>query len=528
MEITWMYRFKDSWFIHELNEKFNVEIKANGIWRNDREKANLMLASGEAPEVFGGWTDGLKLYEDGITRSFPKSMVEQYAPGCVKTFDKRPLAWLLEKCPDKEGEYIGLTAIDENVDGPIYWPSTRTDYIRNVGFELKSYESEKQQMDRFGRCWYFDEDYDLDWFEALLVAFKNGDPDGNGKIDTIPVCGCTSIHNSWSSLMGAFGLPYLMTMSPQGIPNYEENGELYVTPISPRMREFLRLMQKWYKMGLIDPEFPTLGYSKMWAKVTAGTVGMMFGSNASYIGCNERPPNGWCTEEEAAAGVNVVILNPPIGPGGIQGVQAFLPVTGMKPDASLRIRKDVSDEKLKRILAIYDYMEFDTEGWIYRFYGKPGVHFDWSGTSWKSAGNRRAAEDVPAEYKFNNSASIQMSLYPQYYLKDSTARFLRPEELNVWWENVFYGSVGQRLSIYYNKWDMFGETNLRDLYEQYGEGLNTMLNEFYIEAIIGDKNLDADWDAYAANWRKNGGNEVIAEMKKAPLVLSLKKGIIKY
>ena len=186
MEITWMYRFSDSWFIRELNEKFNVVIKANGIYINDGEKRNLMLASGEEPEVFAGF-DPLELYEDGVIRSIPKDFILKYAPGIAKVYDDRPMAWLMDKAPSREGEYLGLVGFAENADGPIYWPSFRSDYVSNVGVTLPGYEDNKVCMDKVGRCYYYEQDFPLQWFESLLVAFRDGDPDGNGKVDTIPM-----------------------------------------------------------------------------------------------------------------------------------------------------------------------------------------------------------------------------------------------------------------------------------------------------------------------------------------------------
>ena len=35
------------------------------------------------------------------------------------------------------------------------------------------------------------------------------------------------------------------------------------------------------------------------------------------------------------------------------------------------------------------------------------------------------------------------------------------------------------------------------------------VQEFTDKAIIGDINIDAEWDSYVANWRKNGGDEKI-------------------
>lgn len=528
MEITWMYRHKDSWLIHELNDKFNVEIVSNGVYMWDGEQYNLMIASGEAPEVFAGG-DGVEYYFDGLTRTISEEMIRTNAPGIAKLFDERPLAWLVEQAPDTEG-YVGIAGMAENTDGPIFWPSTRSDYLEAVGFELPNYQSKKISMDRFDKVYYYDGDFSVDMYEDLLVAFRDGDPDNNGEQDTIPLGASNAIHWSWATLLGAYGLDYTTLLTPQGLGNYIENDVSYVTPTSPRMRQFLKRVHAWYEMGLIDTEFPTLNVRKMWAKVATGRIGMELCSNVSYTGrLPERVPNNWITDEQAASGIDVVILNPPIGPDGYQGVQAYNPVTTIRSTGhALRIRRDVSDAKLARALQIWNYLQSDLEGWIYWYYGKPGSHFEWSGEPWASPGIRKDPKEVPAEDSYNDSTGLQFLNAPVYYTKDQTVQFLYPPALWGWWKDVFYGPKGQELSMHFARYDLFGETDLRSVYEQYGEVLNTMFSEYFTSAIVGEVNTDSDWDAFVASWMKNGGDKVMAELEASPLVDALRAGRIEY
>ena len=72
-------------------------------------------------------------------------------------------------------------------------------------------------------------------FEDLLVAFRDGDPDGNGKVDTIPASGSEHLHYTWAAVLGAYGLPmYSLGAGRNGVGNYEESGEVYLQPVSPR------------------------------------------------------------------------------------------------------------------------------------------------------------------------------------------------------------------------------------------------------------------------------------------------------
>ena len=38
------------------------------------------------------------------------------------------------------------------------------------------------------------------------------------------------------------------------------------------------------------------------------------------------------------------------------------------------------------------------------------------------------------------------------------------------------------------------------------------VSEYYLKAIMGEKNIDATWDSFVSSWKKIGGDEVAAEV----------------
>ena len=64
----------------------------------------------------------------------------------------------------------------------------------------------------------------------------------------------------------------------------------------------------------------------------------------------------------------------------------------------------------------------------------------------------------------------------------------------------------------------FRETGMADLFDVYGEGLNTLVDEYYYKVVTGQADLADDWDEYVAKWKANGGDKFITEMQKAPIV----------
>ena len=63
--------------------------------------------------------------------------------------------------------------------------------------------------------------------------------------------------------------------------------------------------------------------------------------------------------------------------------------------------------------------------------------------------------------------------------------------------------------------------NLRELDKRYSGQLNTIVDEFRMKAIVGEVDIDKEWDKYVENWMKNGGKETLEELDKAPEVSEL-------
>ena len=170
---------------------------------------------------------------------------------------------------------------------------------------LPAIRKARSHLDTWGAVFSYDIDLPLSWFEELLVAFRDGDVDGNGRDDTIPMLGHNNFSWMWAPVLGSFGLHHNFNVGASGVTNYFDDGQTHLQPISERYRDFLRNGAKWYEMGLIDTEFPTLSMAKAWEKIHAGQVGLTFGTSAGYAGnpsIKNRPPTAFVREEEIGTG----------------------------------------------------------------------------------------------------------------------------------------------------------------------------------------------------------------------------------
>ena len=529
MEITWQLREETSYAAQVAEEIFNVRILGNGIWNNDREKVDLMFAAGEAPEVFSAGDDQFH-YRDGLTREIPLAMIQEHAPLHYQWMLDHPIALNISKSPDSDDAYVALVGVTMSTNVPLigFW-STRADWAENVGHPIPDYyETRWKVSTETDRTWFVPANLTLDWMEELMVLYRDGDPDGNGKIDTIPASASNVIPWSFTTLFGAFGLPmYSITVGTGGVANYQdENGDLVLQPVSPRYKKFLAHLADWYAKDLIDKEFPTMSRQDQWQKDMAGIVGVQFMSNSTYVNPTlERPPNH-ATLEEVAAGASVAMMPPPIGPEGYQGVQVYQAHSPISNWASLKIRHDVSDEKLAKILQIWDWRQHDPEGWMISQFGKEGVHFTWSGEPGNSKPIRVTEEDVVANHPDEPKLG-RFFHYPYGYHMDMIRWIYSPQFVQIW-DNWFAPGHSEYYHTRPYKWDLFTETEMKAIADRQGEGLNTLANEFFMRVVTGQADLDAEWDNYVARWMAEGGEQVYEAMQNSIIISALHEGRIEY
>ena len=517
MPITWMAQYEEAWVYEIVEEMFNVDIQPNGIYVNDTERVNVMLAAGEFPDAGPLWDGSVELYEDGVTRSIPKSMIRAAAPDIAKLYDRFQNGWVANSNPNNSDELLAINGIAANTDFNIFMPMVRADWTLKVGGELPGYESEKIPLDSEDRVYFFDHDVTIDEYETLLKAFRDGDPDGNGVDDTIPYGANNNLWRSFHALSGSFGVRWN--------DNRYVDGELVYMHNDPGMRELIRMLSRWYEDGLIDSEFASQDLRKGWDKIEAGIVAstaevMTYAGNPAL---GNRPPNAFISDDELGQpGAETVVLPPLVGPNGEQGAKAYRPIV---PSGGYRffINASASDAKASKILEIINYTRATEEGFVYSQYGKPDVHFDWEGDPWASKPIVREQDNVPDGYIKQGNWSV----YPPFYTPDRLF-LVYAKDLAAFASSWLAGPRGQELSTRPARIDMLNETNLPDVNRRYGETMTTLFEEFFLKSVTGELDVDAEWDGYVAKWLENGGEEMLAELEKATLVEGLRVGKIEY
>lgn len=110
-----------------------------------------------------------------------------------------------------------------------------------------------------------------EWYD-VLVAFRDGDPNGNGQKDEIPF----GHISNWGGVY-AFSLGFGVGSKLYDNGYYVDEGVVKYAPIEPGFKTYIETMAQWYKEGLIDPEYTALDMKGFENKVYNNLVGSQYG-----------------------------------------------------------------------------------------------------------------------------------------------------------------------------------------------------------------------------------------------------------
>lgn len=268
-----------------INVKFLWTSPSTGDQFN--QKLNVSIASGDVADIFACTAQQMaSLVDAGLIQDLTGSY-DKYASDLTKKYiDQDPYGFASSKFEDK---LMGLPLTGNPVWGAsMLW--IRYDWLQKLGLQ-----EPKTMQDVL----------------AISEAFTTRDPDGNSKNDTYGLGLTQDLYSSVAGIEGLFN-------SYHAYPKYwikDSTGNLVYGGIQPQMKNALKTMQDMLKAGQLDKEFGTKDMGKVIESITAGKIGMEFGSwwnpdwplNAS----KEADPNAeWkcytslsCDDEPALAGV---------------------------------------------------------------------------------------------------------------------------------------------------------------------------------------------------------------------------------
>ncbi|MDT4761049.1 extracellular solute-binding protein [Sphaerochaeta sp. PS] len=349
-------RFAKYW-----NEKTGVNIKWETIPRDAvKEKLNIILASGDYPDVFfglGSQEQGIGVSQEmtyGVQEHMfmpLNNLIDQYMPNLSKLLEERP------------GSRQFLTAPDGNIYG---LPDFNECYHCSMSQKMWIYEP---WLDALG----LKMPTTTEEFHHVLTAFKTMDPNGNGKADEIPLAGAISgwNNNLETFLLNSFTYTNLVASLDANVNTaigfYRDGNTIKTMVNTSEYQDALRYLAKLYHEGLVypasfsqdsdqltqlveGPEQPIVG-------VVAGGYGGMFSIVGGERYRNYKP------------------MAPLKGPKGAQFSRFFLqaPVIG-----NVAISKDCKNPAV--VARMIDFLYTD-EGTLMSNYGFEGEGWKWADTN---------------------------------------------------------------------------------------------------------------------------------------------------
>lgn len=219
------------------------------------QKKNLMFASGEYPDVIlGGGINANEEESYGVEQQILVPLDEYVNEEWMPNY-----YGLLETRPNFRKQMIAT-------DGHIYSISRAWEIGYNSGGH---FFINKQWLDNLG----LEVPETMEEFEAVLQAFKNDDPNGNGEADEIPLelvlkddasCAVTNIFG----LFGQLDVPGHLVL---------EDDQVVFSAAQEGYRDGLEWIHTAYADGLIDTEAFSQDMSTYYAKIKGGNVGCFIG-----------------------------------------------------------------------------------------------------------------------------------------------------------------------------------------------------------------------------------------------------------
>lgn len=328
----------------ELEKRTNIHIdfKHPPVGQS-KEQLNLMIASGDMTDLvfyqgFLGTGGGpTKLLADKVFVKL-NDAIDKDAPYFKKALAEHP-DWKKQLTLE---------------DGSIYhFPTIKTDpFIRvTSGFTLR-----KDWLDKLN----LKEPATVDDWYNVLKAFKDKDPNGNGKADELPFVGFGG--NSTAYTQARFSTSWgikVMWGGGDGDFYKDASNKVKYGAIQPAYKDYLATMAKWYKEGLIDPEILAVDEKNFDAKMMGDRGGSYFGKNNGSMG---KYLAAW---EEKFPNFKLVGVKPPVGPAG----KSYGEVTEPINDTGLAITS--KNKHLSESVRWADYV-YGPEGTLLSNYGIEG------------------------------------------------------------------------------------------------------------------------------------------------------------
>ncbi|MBQ4517293.1 MAG: extracellular solute-binding protein [Clostridia bacterium] len=449
-------------FTKTYEEKTNVKVKWDLISGDVRQAINIKLASDDYSDVFLGFgfaaSEQSAYYDQGVFIEL-SDVVNEHGYYIKKMFEEHPDA---EKAlRHTKDMLLGLSSVSQGYEG-------------QAPYKMWVY---KPWMDKLGlKMPETTED-----FYQILKAFKEQDPNGNGKADEVPL----AARNNRGGEIGLdmFIMNCFLPWGKFGFNNID--GKAVFAPIQDEAREGIRYMRKLYEEGLIHTDSFVMDR----ARVTA-------------LGENETPILGaatgrWTTQFTAAGTserMNEFVAIPPLK--GSTGHRATPSSTGYGGTTSFSITTDCEDPAVA--LKWVDWFYSDEAWWAKATPGYRPAKEGEIGTD----GTQAVVAIEPSDETFDGIQNTRWNFVPGYSDMDKAVK-VKDYTIDATRRQHSYEAYKLYEPYHLNDvviWDFPMPSEVAEEYLEFRATFVNAIDAGMVGFIIGEKDIDTEWDAYVQNF----------------------------
>lgn len=454
--------FDDDWDVFKVAaEKTGVTLHGTAVETvSDSAQAfSTMLAEKKLPDIICYMGNELKKNGERGALVPLEDLISEYAPNIQKFF---------EECPEAK---VAATASDGHI---YYIPGTLAPVdmknLPSMGFFIR-----QDWLDKLG----LSVPKTVDEYHDVLKAFREKDPNGNGKKDEIPYFDRKGALEELFQLFAAHGKEYV------------KDGVYKLGFLEEEYKNAIQEIAKWYSEDIIDKEIFTRGNQareQLLSSNLGGSTHDWFSSTASY---NEKYPEN---------GMNFVPIAPP---ADINGVVKEDMARSLLHGLGWGISKDNKDPI--RTIKYFNWWLSDEATQLHS-YGIEGVHYNVVNGEKVFTEEVLKGEGGVPNYLRNIGALVEFGAINDIGAELAGMNELARKGFNMYLDNNYIQPSAPALS--YNR----EEQKVIDAYEN---NIKTFVSEQQQKWILGTEDVDATWDRYIETLKSMNVDEYLKALQSA-------------
>ncbi|CAM3403496.1 extracellular solute-binding protein [Paenibacillus lupini] len=324
----------------------------------------------------------------------------------------------------------------------------------------------------------------IDDFYNMLKAFKEKDPDKNGKDDTYGMV-LVKWTGGWASAFDTIKLWF-------GAPNKwgVVDGKLVPEHQTPEYLEALKFMKKLYDEKLINQDFAVFDSAKWVDPIVNGQAGVIVDVTDTAARIEDKIHAALAKENKDNP--DAQFMDNMIGVTGTDGALKALPTSGFAGLLAIPKTTVKTEEELKRVLKFLDQMN-DDDLTTLAGYGMEGKHYTKDGEALVPS---KDAALLESEVEGLNQMLPYIPAGRGLTVQQTPLR-LHTTEIQKEAEQYIVPNPA--------------EPFISNVYSQKGQQLDNIINDARIKFIVGQTD-EAGLQAAFETWKKSGGDDLVKEM----------------